>query len=464
MHLFVILAVLTAVTLAEQAPRTSIDHAGLRTALALLAMLVAPLAAILISGAVKRGICRNVTDWAAWLARYSRWQRAHSCLWLATVVVVNWLLGWPQLARENAGLARWIFVDDLLVLAPVYVPLFLSWAAFYDVDRLIGLLTAEDDAEPPPGRWTYVLLHARHYLAIVLLPLLVVVGVYDALEHVWPGYAKSPQGWLVMIAPVLLLVVFLPQLLASLWKTQRLPRGPLRCRLEEVLAASGLAVRDILVWQTQGRMLNAAVAGIWSRLRYVFLTDALLERLSDEEVEAVVRHEAGHVARKHLLLRLLLLGVPIAWWWALERAAPGFVETLSSAVAGLGISPAAQTGVLVPVGVALYGMLVLGWYCRQLEFEADLFACGLLGTRGTGMAPSPATAFIGALETITLAAGANRRRATWLHPSIASRVDFLRSASSNPGRALRFVRGMTWLAWLIAAGYLASLLLVLVSL
>ncbi len=466
MHLVLIMAVLLAMTLAENAPHAPVDHPSWRLAWGLTAMLLVPAMAATVSMVVVHNIRRDVHSWATWLTRFSWAQHLHSVLWLGLVGAMSYGLGWPQLVRENWGLGDWLLVDDLLILAPVYVPILLSWAAFYEVDRLVEELTVADDSPEPrlPARWRYVLLHARHYLALVLAPLLLILLVHDAARIWIPEFAAGPYGWLVLALPMLSLVVLLPQLLTSMWKTERLAASALRDRLEEVLIGCRLQVRDILVWKTEGRMINAAVSGVWSRMRYVLLTDGLLARLESEQIEAVLRHELGHVARRHLLLRMLMLGLPAAIWVAIDRAMPQGLTELSELVASYGILPQWQTGILVPLAMACYGIFGLGGYCKQLEFEADLYACGMIGKGDVIDTNAAATAFITALDDITQTSGSSRTHEGWLHPSIERRADFIMAAQTNSPLIAKFERQLTGFAWLIAGGYLLSFVVVALSL
>ncbi|HTN76600.1 MAG TPA: M48 family metallopeptidase [Pirellulaceae bacterium] len=455
MHLVLILAVLVAMTLAEHAPTTPVDHPAWRLCIVLFGMLAMPGLAATLSAVVLRGIRRDVHSWATWLARFSLAQQAHAALWLAFVAAVSYGLGWPQLVRENWGLGRAILIDDLLILAPVYVPLLLSWAVYYEVDRMVEELTIPDDSPEPrlPARWRYVLMHARHYLALVLVPLLFILGVHDVANLVAPELASGPQGWLIMAAPLALLIVALPQLLTSLWKTERMAESPLRSRLEAALADCRIGVRDILVWKTERRMVNAAVSGLWSQMRYLFLTDGLLARLNDEQVEAVLRHEAGHIARRHLLLRMLMLCLPIIAWCSLEQVAPQTLEAASQALANAGLPVAWQSGIVAPLVVACYGIFGLGWYCKQLEFEADLYACGLLTQQNSVNSAQTSVAFTAALMEITESSGADPRRDGWLHPSIARRVAFISASLERPRITAKFERRLRWCVWLIVGGY-----------
>lgn len=460
MHLVLILAVLLAMTLAENTPHEPIEHALLRTVLTFGCVLAIPVIAGWFSAQILSAIRRDTLGWSTYLARFTLGQQLHAVLWLVMIAFVSYVLAWPQVVRENWGLGQWILLDDLLILMPVYVPLLLSWAAYYEVDRLIERLTIPEDSpeERLPSRWRYVLMHARHYLALVMTPLLLVLVIHDTAKYLAPNFAESSYGWLVMAIPLMLMIMALPQLLTALWKTERLEAGPLRARLEHVLSTCRLRVRDILIWKTNQRMINAAVSGVWWRLRYVFLTDGLLARLDDDQVEAVIRHEAGHVARRHIALRMLMLGVPLAAWFSLQRVAPQSIQQLQFSLENMGISAAWQSGLLLPILIACYGIFGLGWYCKQLELEADLFACGFL-TNSRDALPAPSTtAFVTALQEIAHSAGSDPHHEGWLHPSIARRVAHLEAASADPWRAQRFERNMTWLAWLIAGCYLASLL------
>ena len=76
--------------------------------------------------------------------------------------------------------------------------------------------------------------------------------------------------------------------------------------------------RDILLWKTEYNMGNAAVMGFVPRLRYILMSDLLLETMTDEQIEAVFAHELGHVVHRHMswyvvfMVVLVLLNVAVA--------------------------------------------------------------------------------------------------------------------------------------------------------
>src|SRR5829696_9781819 len=103
-----------------------------------------------------------------------------------------------------------------------------------------------------------------------------------------------------MLLSTALVFLLAPELLRRVLQTQSLPDSPLRRRLERLCERVGMRYRDILLWRTQNNMGNAAVMGILPPVRYILLSDLLLERMDDEQIEAVFAHEVGHVVHRHM--------------------------------------------------------------------------------------------------------------------------------------------------------------------
>jgi heat shock protein HtpX len=112
---------------------------------------------------------------------------------------------------------------------------------------------------------------------------------------------------------------------------------------------------------------------------YVVVTPALLDRLSDDEVEAVLAHEVAHVANGDLWLLSLLL-VPVLWAERLlAQARVGGtcarrVDSLVEAVVGAALAVAAGVvgRVLRTVGAAALAVLA-----RGREYDADRGAAAI---------------------------------------------------------------------------------------
>ena len=313
MQLSLLLAIVAAIAVSENAPAHPVSFAGVRLTLAVLGIATVLIFAAASSFTVSRALrdLQADQDQRWWLLWFARLKRVHQALWLAIGGGILYALDWPQLVRYNWGLDGFSLIEDLLILAPVWMPLLLSWAAFYEVERVLQGTARCNSSPPPVRRASYVWLQARTHLGLCVLPVLILLLFQDIVSLVDPAWEDGDQAWVIFLLPIAGLTLAFPQLLSTIWKTTPLPDGHLRERLTRLVGKLGVRCRDFRVWHTDGQVMNAAVAGILPNTRYVFLTDALLEYLDEEEIAAVVVHELGHVQRRHLLLRLLLLAMPI---------------------------------------------------------------------------------------------------------------------------------------------------------
>jgi STE24 endopeptidase len=449
MQFVLILAVLAALASAEWAPAQPVTHAAGRLLIAGGGVTLVVLIALVGSVVTAHRLRANFAGVRLLLERFQRLRRFHTGLWLGTVGGILYWLDWAQLVRFNWHLKGTFLADKLLILAPVFLPLVLSWAAFYEVDRAVrvGLagLGASDDAYCT--RRQYVGTHVRHYLGILLVPLLAILAVRDAADLLAPQWLADGHEPLVLMPALGLLLLGFPALLRYMWLTRPLEPGPLRSRLEGLAAKNGFRVRDILVWQTDGMICNAAVAGLLPQVRYVFLTDALLKRLDEDEIEAVFAHEIGHVRHHHLLLRVLAMTAPVSLWFLTQQVFPAGSAWLGN----MGVAAAGLAGL---GGLAFYLFWVFGYYSRMLEHQADLLGCRLLSAAPGGTSLSTLQS---ALEKLAAANGTHRNARGWQHASIARRASFLEQVLRDPQRDLAFRRRLLWMNGLLVGAVLCPL-------
>lgn len=443
MHFLLIMAVLAALVIAENCPAEPVYGCGYRVLAAAFAMgLVASFAAIG-SAWTARGLRGGHLDRTQVVRRFKRIRIVHLALWLTAAGAILFGLGWAQMVRFNWHLDRLVLVDELVILVPVLVPLVLSWCAFYEVERALQLADAGGANVPrPTSRRQYLLLHVRHYLGILLLPVFGLLALQDLAQWTIPGLLRGPYALAIYLPPLALMVAMFPTMLRRTWVTSPLAAGPLRQRLEAAASRWGFRAREILVWHTGDMVVNAAVAGFLPHLRYVFLTDALLTRLTPDEIEAVFGHEVGHIRHRHLLLRVLAMLLPVSLWVLIESASPAVAARLESLLLQGGVGFRVPMGLLALSGLGLYVLVVFGGYSRILEAQADLFG---YRTASAGVPVPSAEIFIGALEKLAAANGIDRNAASWQHASVAQRVDLLRQAAEDPRYERRFHRRVRWL-------------------
>jgi STE24 endopeptidase len=211
--------------------------------------------------------------------------------------------------------------------------------------------------------------------AILGLPLLFgVLWLMERMGELWWLYV-----WLVWVVFNLLILFIYPSFIAPLFnKFTPLQDETMKARIEALLARCGFAAQGLFVMDGSKRSAhgNAYFTGFGKTKRIVFF-DTLLERLSGNEIEAVLAHELGHFKRRHVLKRIVAtfaMSLGFLWVLALLMQTDWFYQ-------GLGVStPSTALALLLffmilPIFSFLLHPL-LSAYSRKHEFEADSYAAG----------------------------------------------------------------------------------------
>ena len=154
------------------------------------------------------------------------------------------------------------------------------------------------------GQW---LLFNLKGLLLALLFGWLMFGAFMLIVRLYPD-----AWWLIagaFFTIFMIVIVFVqPILLAPIfYKFTRLEDGELRDRLLELCRRAGVPARDVFV-QHESKVTtqtNACFTGIGNTKRIV-LYDNLLNTNTPGEVAVVVAHEAGHWARRHILINIAL--------------------------------------------------------------------------------------------------------------------------------------------------------------
>ncbi len=421
------------------------------------------------------------------------------------------LTPWAGLARspEGWGLGAWPLVGDLLVLAPFFVSILLSWSIFFDAEQqlrqdawsrsvpeAVGVaagppqahrteLPLADSAVPAAsatggGRGSaarqtlaaarrqprqegrrlpgFLLDKLRLQVLIVAAPMTLIVFARHFTD-VWrerltdlTGLAWLADGLLGVFSVIVLGLA--PFLLRYIWITEPLPAGELRDRFVRTCRRIGLSYREILLWHTHGLTINAAVMGFCGPLRYILVSDALLETMDEDEIAAVFGHEAGHIRHWHLqyfvlfaMISMYLAGGAMHLLWLLgHRWQRGMLHDGE-------ILELAALGVLLACW--LFGF---SWLSRQFERQADVHGVRSVAhelRRCVGWCPwhsaSPASAAAGlcvsaanlfgrTLSRIADLNGIPRDAGGWRHPSIEQRCRLIERLATDPVALRRFDR------------------------
>jgi STE24 endopeptidase len=210
-------------------------------------------------------------------------------------------------------------------------------------------------------------------VAVLGLPLLFgVLWLMGRMGEYWWLYV-----WLVWVTFILFVQFIFPTFIAPLFnKFSPLQDEEMKARIESLLSKCGFTAKGLFVMDGSKRSShgNAYFTGFGKTKRIVFF-DTLLQRLSINEVEAVLAHELGHFKRRHVMKRIVAtfaLSLGFLWLLAQLMQTTWFYQ-------GLGVStPSTALALLLlfitmPVFSFLLGP-IMSALSRKHEFEADAYA------------------------------------------------------------------------------------------
>jgi STE24 endopeptidase len=188
-------------------------------------------------------------------------------------------------------------------------------------------------------------------------------------------------AWGLWVGFSLLTLLLFPMVIAPLFnKFTPLADADLSGRIQRLVQRCGFAINGLFVMDGSRRSGhgNAYFTGFGKSRRIVFF-DTLLARLNGDEIEAVLAHELGHFARRHILKRIVVsFAVALAFFAVLGWLArqPWFYMQLGVLPRMDGRNDAMALllfFLVVPVFTFLFTP-VASWYSRRDEFQADDYA------------------------------------------------------------------------------------------
>jgi heat shock protein HtpX len=200
---------------------------------------------------------------------------------------------------------------------------------------------------------------------------------------------------------------------------------------------AGVAMPQVAVYQGAP---NAFATGAFRNSALVAVSTGLLQSMNQQEIEAVLGHELGHVANGDMVTLTLIQGVVNTFVVFLSRVVGFFVDKAVFRTER-GVGPGFYITVIVSqIAFGVFASIIVAWFSRQREFRADAASAELLGD------PRPmmnALARLGGLEPGALppsfkAAGITDRPSGFAalfstHPPVEERIAALQAYS--PGKA-----------------------------
>ncbi|WP_146600293.1 M48 family metalloprotease [Novipirellula aureliae] len=332
--------------------------------------------------------------------------------------IFRWLgLGVIVMCLGGFGLARGIdsvpiltdsmLLQSIALLTPAVLLAAASWSAEHRYGVRMGYVDSGIGEH-----WSAISGAFRSGMAWLIVPIGFLLGVADFVGQlpIQTGTANS----ILAITSLLFLCAGLPWIVSRLFKTEALDTATNEW-VTSLLENSGLRRTKVARWNTSGRAFNAVIIGFLPPIRTMLISDRLQDELSRTQIAMVVLHEAAHLRRRHVPLRMLAI-LPAWGFGALVTHVAGEASWATAAGSAAGL---------------LMTLIVLRMVAYRTELDADLQACRM----AVAIAPlvddvpttydDAATTLGLALLRVTEEHPQNRRR-TWLHPGVDERIEFMR--------------------------------------
>jgi STE24 endopeptidase len=349
--------------------------------------------------------------------RIRRWLGIADFILGAALLIGLLLTGWSGTLRDialgdaaqNYALAVFLYVLMLMTIAKL-LGLGLDYYGFrlehrfqLSNQRLRGWLWDE----------------AKGFLVGLVLAAIVAELLYfimrQAPQHWWLISWAVFLGLFVLmaqLAPVILFPIF--------YKFEPLQNEELKARLVRLSERAGTRVRGVYQWKLseKSKKANAALTGL-GNTRRIILADTLLDNYSSDEIEAVLAHELGHHAHRHIMKSIVVqAGTTLLGFWAANWVLHYAVDRLHMFET---LSDFANLPLLVLVTTVLSFVLLpaLNAYSRFNERQADRYAFQSIARVGP---------FISSMNKLADQNLAERAPSPWVewffhsHPAISKRV------------------------------------------
>lgn len=199
-----------------------------------------------------------------------------------------------------------------------------------------------------------------------------VIWLYERFEDRFWLYA-----WLLVAGFSIFMFMFGTKLILPLFnKLTPLEDGKLKEDIGKYCQSQGYSLKNLFVMDGSKRSTkaNAFFSGM-GKSKTIVLFDTLIEKLTKEEIVAVLAHEIGHYKRKHTLAMFIVsnlqtLAIFGLLGWALQY--PEFSKALGAEEGKFHLSALAFFVLLTPLQILLG--LLNNSLSRRNEFDADTFA------------------------------------------------------------------------------------------
>lgn len=313
------------------------------------------------------------------------------------------------------------------ITSNTYLQVFLFFMFYYVIEYIIGIFLSHYRSFVIEEKYGFNKTTKKIFITDKIKSLLltalfgggILLGLFALFSNV--GLMFYVYGWASLVVIILIINIIYVSVIVPLFnKLTPLEDGELKDMIHEFSNKVGYQVSKISIMDASKRStkLNAFFSG-FGKFKQIVLFDTLIEKMSNEEIVAVLAHEIGHNKHKHIVRNLFQTIFMLAVYFGLLMIVLTNIE-FSKAFGFTEIhfvfSLILFSFLLSPVDM-IFGT-VLSTLSRRAEYQADRFA-----SKQYGKAP-----MISALKVLSKENFSNLTphplyvKLTYSHPPTASRI------------------------------------------
>lgn len=278
-----------------------------------------------------------------------------------------------------------LFLNDLSesISGHPRVQILLFMGFYFAINFIIGLFTSyyqvfrieEKFGFNRTTKKTFVLDQIKSFILTIIFGgglLFLIIVLNDRTDNMFYLYA-----WVALVLIFLITNILYTRLIVPMFnKLVPLEDGELKDEIHAFAKKVGYEVSKISVMDASRRSskLNAYFTG-FGRFKKIVLYDTLIDKMSTDEIVAVLAHEIGHNKHKHIIFNLIQMSVTLMVYVGILGLLAS-VDLFSTAFgfdsANFGFSLILFVILLDPITILL-GLLSTK-ISRKFEYQADAFA------------------------------------------------------------------------------------------
>jgi STE24 endopeptidase len=222
---------------------------------------------------------------------------------------------------------------------------------------------------------TFWLDSLKSLLLTVLIGGGIIIGIYSS--YVYFTEVFIIVSWIFATIFILVVnIIYVPVIVPIFNKLTPLEDGDLKDMIQDFAHGVGYEVTKISTMDASKRStkLNAFFAGL-GKFKQVVLYDTLVEKMSNEEIVAVLAHEIGHSKHKHIIFNLIETSITLLFYFGafyLVLAEDAFMTAFSIENATFGFAIILFLVLMNPISIFIG--LLSSYFSRKHEYQADAYA------------------------------------------------------------------------------------------